>query len=273
MGLLELRHRLAGTHLFGENALRGESLHLSHLRETFHSLAIPRDARHGRPLVVLAFTNRSGSTHLGRLLASAPDLYGFREDLNHGIAATRARAEGLNDLASYLDHVVGLNAVPSAGFGLKASAEQLRLIRMTGIDRAFERTTVIRIRRRDRVAQAVSLWIAWQTRQWTSRQTPRATRLSYDHQALRKCLQGVQEAESALDLVLGLLPYPVLPVEYEALSDDAASVVAGLRRSLGLPPVQLTVDSGIKRQVTDEKSEIVRRFRAELARSWNMVGD
>lgn len=270
MDLRGLKFRLSGAGLVGERALRGQTLHLGHLRNVFDTLVIPGDVRMHRPFFLLAFTNRSGSTYLGRLLASAPDLYGFREDLNHTIVARRVRESGLGNLSSYLAHIVGLQSKHGAGFGLKASAEQLRLVHMTRMDRAFEGTRVIRIRRRDRVAQAVSLWTAWQTRQWTSLQTTRHSSLHYDYRALRRALQSVQEAESALDLVLSVLPYKVFTVEYEALCDDPAAEIASLREKLGLPPFRPVRQCGLERQSSQQKRDFVHRFRSDLARAWEL---
>lgn len=268
--LRNLTNRINGIRLSGERALRGDSLHLSGLRRVFDPLHVRDDCRFNRQLIVLAFTNRSGSTYLGQLLASAPDLTGFREDLNHNIAARRAADAGLTGLTSYLHHIAGADTPELAGFGLKASAEQLRLIQMTGIDRSFCGTTIIRIRRRDRVAQAVSLWVAWQTRQWTSRQHARNATLTYDYFALRKQLAALQEAEGAMDLALSVLPYPVLSVEYETLCDKTEPMLSAIRAGLGLPPTDMQPSSLTERQASEEKTELVARFRADLSKDWSL---
>ncbi len=270
MGLHDLARKFTGTRLTGEHALCGESLHLAGLRRVFDPLRVDPDLKLNRPLIALAYSNRSGSTWLGQLLASAPDLYGFREDLNHNIVARRAKTEKLPNLSCYLRHITTLGATHGAGFGLKASAEQLRLIRLTGIDRAFSETTVIRIRRLDRVAQAVSLWMARKTWAWDSRQEARKTAPAYSFPELRRHLESVQEAESALDLILSVLPYPVLSVEYETLRDDAGPMIAALRAGLGLPPFDRAPSASIDRQNSPDKDEIVERFRSDLARHWSV---
>ncbi|MCG6885036.1 MAG: Stf0 sulfotransferase family protein [Silicimonas sp.] len=270
MRLGELRRRLIPKRLAGESALGPNSCHLNGLRQVFDPVRVADGARADRDLVLLAFTNRSGSTHLGQLLASAPDLYGFREDLNHTTVCRRAGAEGLTDLTAYVAHITAIGATSGAGFGLKASAEQLRLVRLAGIDGMFNRTTVIRIRRRDRIAQAVSLWMARETREWSSRQTPSGAPLTYDHRTLRRHLDSVQSAESALDLVLSILPYQVLNVDYDELCSAPENVVATLRAGLGLPPSKAPLSSWVKRQSSPEKSAFVARFREELCQSWSL---
>lgn len=270
MAFMDLKQRLRPTRLPGEAALNDDSLHIAELRQVFGPLAVFDTLKLDRPLVLLAFTNRSGSTHLGQLLAGAPDLYGFREDLNHQTVRKRVEENGIPDLTGYLEHIARLGEKPEAGFGVKASAQQLRLVRMAGIDRAFTETTVVRIRRRDRAAQAVSFWMARRTGQWTSRQSGEEVRLDYDARAIRQCLKSIQSAESALDLVLALLPYKVLNVEYEALCEWPEFIVRRVRAGLGLPPLDEPPSGWPERQVSDQKSEFVARFRAELARDWTL---
>jgi LPS sulfotransferase NodH len=272
MTLSDLKARITGTRLPGESALSGDTLHLAGLRKVFDPLVIAGDCRFDRDLIALAFTNRSGSTYLGQLLASAPDLTGFREDLNHTIVARRAQDQDIPDVTAYLRQIVG-NDPQVRGFGLKASAEQLRLIHMIGIDRAFRRTSVIRIRRRDRIAQAVSLWIAWRTRQWTSRQTALQVPLRYDYATLRQQLRAVQDAECALDLVLSVLPYPVTCVDYETLCAEPDQTLAQLRHDLGLPPSEAPPTGWAERQSSEQKTVLVERFRADLARDWSLGSD
>lgn len=270
MAFMDLKQRLRPTRLPGEAALNDDSLHIAELRQVFGPLAVFDTLKLDRPLVLLAFSNRSGSTHLGQLLAGAPDLYGFREDLNHQTVRKRVEENGIPDLTGYLEHIARLGEKPEAGFGVKASAQQLRLVRMAGIDRAFTETTVVRIRRRDRAAQAVSFWMARRTGQWTSRQSGEEVRLDYDARAIRQCLKSIQSAESALDLVLALLPYKVLNVEYEALCEWPEFIVGRVRAGLGLPPLDEPPSGWPERQVSDQKSEFVARFRAELARDWTL---
>lgn len=270
MSFIDLRKRFSPTRLPGEAALAGDSLHIAELRRIFASLNVSSSLKLQRPLVLLAFTNRSGSTHLGQLLASAPDLYGFREDLNHQSVRRRVSEERIPDLTTYVSHIAALGEKPDAGFGLKASAQQLRLVRMAGMDRAFSETIVVRIRRRDRVAQAVSFWMANETQQWTSRQTAKDVPLEYDSRVLRQHLKSIQASESALDLVLALLPYKILNVEYESLCEFPEFIVRRVRTGLGLPPLETAPSGWPERQTSEQKSEFVARFRKELSHEWTL---
>ena len=270
-GLAALTRRFRQGRLSGEAALGPDSRHLSGLRKVFEPVRMSANVHFDRDLFLLAFTNRSGSTYLGQLLASAPDLYGFREDLNHTTVNRRACVDGLTDLAAYVRHITNIGASPGAGFGLKASAEQLRIVRLAAIDTAFNRTTVIRIRRRDRIAQAVSLWMARETWEWSSRQPASDKPLTYNHHTLRRHLASVQTAENALDLVLSVLPYPVLTVEYEDLCANPEQVVARLRAGLGLPPCDTPASSWTQRQSSPRKAAFVERFRAELSDQWALA--
>ncbi len=273
MAFIDIKQRFRSNRLPGEAALVGDSLHIAELRQIFDPLKLSDTFKTDRPLVLLAFSNRSGSTHLGQLLASADDLYGFREDLNHQTVKKRVTEEDLPDLTAYLSHILKLGDKPGAGFGVKASAQQLRLVHMAGIDRAFTETRVVRIRRRDRTAQAVSFWMASETQQWTSRDTEKPVALDYDAPAIRKYLNAIQSAESALDLVLALLPYKVLNVEYEALCDYPDFIIRRVRHGLDLPPMENAPTGWPERQVSEQKTEFVARFRKELAQDWDLDPD
>ncbi len=270
MAFIDIKQRFRSNRLPGEAALAGDSLHIAELRQIFDPLSVSSELQLNRPLVLLAFSNRSGSTHLGQLLASAGDLYGFREDLNHQTVRRRVTEENLPDLSAYIAHVANLGSKPDASFGLKASAQQLRLVRMAGIDQAFTETRVIRIRRRDRIAQAVSFWMASETQQWTSRQTDSGVALEYDARAIRQYLKAIQTAESALDLVLALLPYQVLNVEYESLCEYPEFIIQRVRHGLDLPPMTTEPSGWPERQTSEQKTEFVARFRAELMHEWTL---
>ena len=254
--------------LAGECALVGDGAHIGHLRRTFPGLSVDTGCRRDQDLVLLAFVNRSGSTHLGQLLASAPDLYGFREDLIHSTVTTRCKKAGLGSVSAYVDHIASLGYKPRAAFGIKASAEQVRFVRLAGIDRMFNSVRVVRISRHDRIAQAVSYWMADQTQEWTSRHDACDTDLEYDLTALRGHLKGIQNAEAALDLVLAASPFPVCNVFYEDLVADRMATVQTIRQALGLPPTDQVSAGWAKRQKSAEKQAFTDRFRRDLERCW-----
>lgn len=140
----------------------------------------------------------------------------------------------------------------------------------TGIERAFSGLSVIRMRRRDRIAQAVSRFAARQTWQWTSRQQAKKVSLTYDFETPRWHLDAIQEAESALDLALSVLSYPTVSVEYETLYQDVPGTIDGVRSKLGLPKLEKKPTARIDRQESSVKTEMTERLRSELENHWDV---
>ena len=158
----------------GEQALLGDGFHLGVLRDYFQRMDISNgDQGTGRSLALMAFTNRSGSNYFGDILAQSRYFYGFREDLNYDVVTNRCSQTGFTEFADYIRYIAELQQKPGAIFGLKASADQIKTLRTGGAYCMFQSLTVLRVLRRDRVAQAVSLWFATKTQQWLSRHEAR----------------------------------------------------------------------------------------------------
>ena len=135
----------------------------------------------------------------------------------------------------------------------------------------FRRVTVLRMRRRDRIEQAISLWIAQRTGQWASHQPAQAVSLPYDFVQLRDTLEGINEAENSIDLILSALRYPVCDVFYE---DLVAGTEGTMRRLLGCLGVDYqdfgAMKSSLEKQASPEKTILAKRFREELAQVWSI---
>lgn len=255
----------------GEYALRGNTVHRRGFLETYdNNLSFDTSLAFDRDLIILAFTNRSGSNHLAELICKSPKVYGFREDLNREQTVWAKKAHQINNLTDYLQFIVARQAKADAAFGLKASAEQIRIVNEFGFDICFNAVKIVRAHRRDRVAQAVSLFVARRTKQWSSKMSAADACLDYDPKELRRALNDIQCMESALDLVLSSTKYPVCDVYYEDLCADRETELARVSGflDLSLPTKNQPVE--LEKQASDKKTELVSRFRADLMRDWGM---
>ena len=256
----------------GEQALLGDGFHFGVLRDYFQRMEIQKsDQGTGRSLALMAFTNRSGSNYIGDILAQTRHFYGFREDLNHDVVTNRCSQTGFTEFADYVRYIADLQQKPEAIFGLKASADQIKMLRTCGADGMFQSLTVLRVLRRDRVAQAVSLWFATKTQQWSSRHEAQEIEIRYDFNELKSVLSGVQRSENAMDLILSVLRYPIFEVFYEDILDDEQTEIDRVFECFDLATTENTVrKSRFLRQVSAEKSEMVEKFRTDLGRSWDV---
>ena len=102
-----------------------------------------------RPLLVLAFTNRSGSNLLADYLRQTGQVAGIGEYLNQETVARQADRYGIDSVPAYLQNLAGRLCSGGQQFGVKASAEQLQLLIEGGLLGMFRSASVVHIHRDD----------------------------------------------------------------------------------------------------------------------------
>ena len=248
---------------------------------------------------LVASTQRSGSTLLCRALADAgvagrpeeyfltgppeafPPGWTFWED---GIFA---QPHGPMDREGYLDLVFRLGTTPNGVFGAKLMWNNVpyvldklwELPRFAGLDRAatfralFPNLHVIRLTRRDRVAQAVSWARAAQDGVWVVSDTEPAapaTEPVYSYEliaALEGLLIEGEHGWPELCADLGTVP---LDVVYEDLTDPATypDTIRSALDHLGVDHTGLAIAPPRTRRQADEiNQDWVERYRADRARA------
>lgn len=131
-----------------------------------------------RPLIIVAFTNRSGSNLVCDYLSQTGRIGGAGEFLNHDEVARRVKAKGLDNLPDYVRNLVAEFAGPHKALAIKASWDQLAMLLRARIPSMFPKTYVLHCQRNDTLAQAVSYAIALRTGRWISRQAGNGTQPS-----------------------------------------------------------------------------------------------
>jgi len=215
-------------------------------------------------------TPRSGSGLLCRGLAATGRLGLPLEYLNPvlwAIFAERwhcgARLDGyLDALHSHRTDTAGVFGVKVHWAQLEAAAGEVGADPGALLARLAPAGSVVRTRRVDRVAQAVSLWRAERSGVWSLAVSESSgDRPSYDFDGIAACYAGIGRGEQAWDEHLGEAP---ATVEYERLSASYAETVAEVARGLGATDVEAPPPRS--RKLADGLSaELAERFRAELA--------
>jgi LPS sulfotransferase NodH len=214
---------------------------------------------------LVAATQRSGSTLLCRALtdtgvAGRPEEYfltgppdAFPPGWTFWEEGIFARPHGRMDREGYLDLVFRLGTTPNGVFGAKLMwnnvpwvLEKLReLPRFAELDRAesfralFPNLHVIRLTRRDRVAQAVSWARAAQDGVWVvsdGEPTAPATVPEYDRDLVAALADMLAEGEQGWPELCAELAVTPLEIVYEDLVDPAtyADTVRSVLRHLGI---------------------------------------
>ena len=237
----------------------------------------PSDLPAGQPTIpclLIGFVNRSGSNYLAELLRSTGGFSGLDESLNdHSMRVLGGRYQ----VRSLADYIVRLHREQGRQkgsiWGMKVGWMQLAMLLRARIVPELLAPRMVLVRRRDIVSQAVSLYIAERTSQWTTNDPQAKSReeVEYDGQRILNTLRGIVQSYANLQQVALLGGIPVVDVFYEDLLDCPARIVAGLTESLSgraLGPDPSSVKIGILRDGLD--AELKQRFLAELdALQWD----
>ena len=123
-----------------------------------------------RPLMIIAFSNRSGSHLVCDYALQTGRIAGAGEHLNHEEVAQQIVGRQIASFPDYIRHLDTTLAQSGKVLALKASWDQLAMLLRQGIPQMFSDTLVLHVMRNDTLAQAVSYAIALRTGRWRSRQ-------------------------------------------------------------------------------------------------------
>jgi LPS sulfotransferase NodH len=213
--------------------------HLAGIKARFGSLAVPPDALPPlRRVVLLCFTNRSGSNYLGSMLAGSRLLNLPLERLSADQVLRQADRDGLTRFADVIASIVG-EAATEGNFALKVAPSHLEILSESGLlDHWRDRLHCIHLERLDRLGQAISWEIAHQTDQWTSLSAATAITPRYSHAGILAALESFADGNRHFALFFarnGLQPQHVLYEDFEAAP---AAQIARLLAGMGLPPLR-----------------------------------
>jgi LPS sulfotransferase NodH len=144
--------------------------HERHLQKLFAGRMsfADQDPAFDRPLMIIAFSNRSGSNLVCDYALQSGRVAGAGEYLNHDVVEVQARGAGVASLPDYIRHLDRTLAQSSKVLALKASWDQLAMLVRHNITGMFHKTLVLHCTRNDTLAQAVSYAIALRSGRWMS---------------------------------------------------------------------------------------------------------
>lgn len=188
---------------------------------------------------VIASTPRSGSHMLGHALGSTGALGFPLEYLNRANLPSWQRRLGAETPRQTLDAIKRIRTSPNGCFGLKLHYDQLVSI-APHIEPGdlLDRARVVRLRRRDLLAQAVSLAVARQTGSWISAQVPTREPV-YDGDAIEKALGDIAWSDAQWDVALARMGVQPLDLAFEEVVADVDAAVKRVAAFLGIPDAAL----------------------------------
>jgi LPS sulfotransferase NodH len=136
------------------------------------------------------------------------------------------------------------------------------------LDAVFPNLNIIFVRRRDKVAQAVSLWRAIQTQQWRGAIEHESSlpEVSYDFKALDHLVHELHRWDASWEDWFHATGREPIRVIYEEFAETRAATVGRVLDALGIDPPEPEHDKGpMKRQSDDVSAEWVARYRADAS--------
>ncbi len=149
-----------------------------------------------------------------------------------------------------------------------------RMAELTGLDdltldqalhEVFPNLRVIFVRRRDKVAQAVSLWRAIQTQQWRNEaERDDMGPAEYDYRALRHLLDELHRWDARWEDWFHATGREPIRVIYEEFAGSRAATVGRVLDSLDIDPPEPEDGKGpMRRQADDRSRDWVERFQQD----------
>lgn len=214
----------------------------------------------------LCFVNRCGSNFLAQALSSDRRLVQPGEVLNHTNVINKSKKKGFVSFNEYFCWLANTNRGKEGVFGCKASVGQLLYLYNEGILNQFkEEPKFIHIKRKDVLAQAVSLHIAWNTNQWTSTQPKNDVPIAYDREALLNIVKYVCTQNAIFESIFQLLGISPYVVYYETLVDRPRGVVRKVGDFLGIEKLTYVREKmAYKKQADQRNKEFISRLRQDF---------
>ena len=213
------------------------------------------------PLYLLGFCNRCGSNLLAETLCSTPYFAGFREELNGPMVVNRIRRDRLASFPDYIRVCSEPARHEGRIYGFKATWTQIAMLLRFGIDRMYPSVRILHMTRRDVVAQAVSYWIAYQTKQWTSKIRVAVAGPTFDPERIRSMMEAALFSEQAIAWVCTLRDIPRQRIVYEDFIAAPADTMQAIGRFSGLDLAGWTPpEPTLRKQATEVNDAFRARF-------------
>jgi LPS sulfotransferase NodH len=207
---------------------------------------------------------RSGSSYLGRLLASTGLLGQPLEYFNGPSIRNVVQSDYPLDPEAQLAAIPRLGATANGVYGVKVLGTHFDAVTATRWAERLPNLSFISLRRDDLLAQAISHVRAMQTKQWTSF-SQAGGEAAYHRDYINNEIVRLARQEARWRYFFGRNGLPVLWLTYEQVAADPQGAVNAVARLVGLEtPAPIEPDKVMLRIQRDDLSEAWRaRFLAE----------
>jgi LPS sulfotransferase NodH len=226
----------------------------------------------GRPehQYLIASTQRSGSYFLSYLLRETGQLGFPLEYLHPEHAPMWQQRFGVCSMREVMLELFERRTSPNGWFGIKAHWPHFVWAREQGLDDLLTFDRFIRIERKDRLAQAVSLALARKTKAWVSLQE-NGPAPDYDGGAITRALNTLDRQSRKWDGWSRNSGVEPVRIFYEDLVADPLAAVNHVLNEFGLRPVVTLPPVPVRKQASTLNKEWIRRYNARTERLKRML--
>ena len=228
------------------------------------------------PTFLICTTARSGSNLLSDYLNHTGLVGKVGEAFNPNMIrplwfGKQAASEGQVILPKYIDRLRSLHSAPSGIWGAKLLYEDLAaLISLAPMQALMAESRMIFLRRRAKVSQAVSYFLAEATGRWVSTDVGRMdpTEVTYDFARLSRILELLTQQETRWLTYFEANKIAYLEVIYEDFIADARAGLEKILAFLGISFSNLIVETAFIEQKSAANQALRERF---LQERWQVV--
>lgn len=211
--------------------------------------------------VFLCFTNRSGSNYLAEILASDGTLPRAGEKLNWDVVVEQSRKFGLGSIQEYFSHLSRRSA-KSRTVALKVAPPQIEMLAKAGVfDAVMSRSYFLVIERSDKLAQAISHEIAFQTKNFTSlmESSRPAVEPEFRPERIDRVIDNIARSYVYFQKFFSRNGVVPVQVSYEQLVDDPSHTLGFIARHIGIDDLSLNREALRLERQAGPRNQVWRR--------------
>ena len=210
---------------------------------------------------LVCITPRSGSAYLSSLMRATGQLGFCAESMNFEDIQLVVREQPLRSVGDYLQYMIGRYSSPNGVFSMKADFFQcLPLIRNRMLRQGLEKVAFVYLTREDVLAQAISLFRAIRTGQWSSVHPARGT-AEFNLEGILEQLGCIVQMLARWESLFAMLDLRPLRLTYEQLVAQPEAAVRRVAAPFGVT-IGPRLESPLRQQRDQMSAQWAQRIRA-----------
>ncbi len=195
--------------------------------------------------IFLCFTNRSGSNYLAELLATDGRIHVAGENLNFDTVFEHSKKNHFKSFQEYFSFLVN-HTSKNGVVSMKIAPPHIELLGKSGIlDQIIGQSSFVLIERSDKLAQAISHLIAFQTGKFMSTMDNSGKKIEpvFDRELLDKIIDNIAKEYRDFCLFFGRNGIAPAHVIYEQMVRNPVETLSFVGDMIGLPGLHVKPDN------------------------------